>query len=123
MATKAETLSHIKSTYETQEISESLLKMTMVDNDGRSQLVFISVDDFKILVQSPFAKTSQITDSQAFDISSDSALGVGKLNDLYVVKHIVLIADLDPSEVTTGIELPMLVADGFEKELGLGDDL
>jgi hypothetical protein len=123
MATQAETLSHIKSSYQCEELDGGILKLILVDSDGRSQLAFIHVDEYKMQVMSPFAKTSQITDSQAIDICESSVLGVGKLGDLYVVKNAVPIADLDPSEVTVGIENTMLMADGFEKELGLGDDL
>lgn len=123
MATQAETISHIKSKYPCEEINGGILKLVLVDSDGRSQLAFIHVDEYKMQVMSPFAKTSQITDSQAIDICESSSLGVGKLGDLYVVKNAVPIADLDPSEVSVGIENTMLMADGFEKELGLGDDL
>ena len=124
MATTAETLSHIKSIYRTEEVGSSgILKAVFETDDGRSQVVFLFVDEYKIQIASPFAKTSQITDAQAFEVSLDSPFGVGKLADFYVVRNTVQIADLDPSEVTIGVELTMLIADGFEKELGLGDDL
>jgi hypothetical protein len=50
-------------------------------------------------------------------------LGVGKAPGLYVVKTVMPIKDLDKSEIILAIEMTTVFADGFEKALGLGDDL
>lgn len=53
----------------------------------------------------------------------NSTLGVGKAPGLYVVKTVMPIKDLDKSEIILAIEMTTVFADGFEKALGLGDDL
>jgi len=122
MATKAETISHIKSNYNVREDDGSLI-LGFNAGEGRSQLVFIWVDDFKMEIKSAFAKTESITAEQALKATeaTNTAFGIGRDGSFYVVKHVVPIADLDPSEIIAGIELPMSVADDLEKELGLED--
>ena len=122
MATKAETISHIKSNYKVQE-DDGTLFLVFNAGESRSQGVFVFVDDFKMEIKSAFATTESISAEQAFEATEavNTAFGIGRDGSFYVVKHVVPIADLDPSEIIAGIELPMSVADDLEKELGLGD--
>lgn len=122
MATQEEVRNFVIDRYNPRESEDGTLIATFVDA-GRSQQTFINVYDSSIEVQSAFARTSDITDAQAFEISKDSALGIGKVPGFYVVKNVMPIKDLDTSEIILAIEMPTVFADDFEKALGLGDDL
>lgn len=58
---------------------------------------------------------------QALLANSEYILGMQTLGDTYCVKYVVLIADLDESEVVTGIEYAAGIADQLERELVGGD--
>jgi hypothetical protein len=122
MATQNEVIQYLKSTYS--EITQDGENFTLRfdTGDGRSQLVIISVGENVILAASPFAKTGQITDSQALSASSLAA-PVTKTDDYYLVSNGMMIRDIDPSEITFVIEFTTLNADKIEKSLGLGDSL
>lgn len=123
MATKAEVISHIKSTFVVSSENEHMMFLNFFGDDNRSQGVFVAVDDYKMMVNSVFATTEDITAEQAFKAAeeNDTAFGIGRIGTLYVVKHLVQIADIDPSEVDGALRLTSAVADELEKELGLGD--
>ena len=62
-----------------------------------------------------------VTPKQALLANSEYILGMQTLGDTYCVKYAALIADLDESEVVTGIEYAAGIADQLERELVGGD--
>ena len=121
MATQAEAISFIKSTYVIANEDDGMMFLMFDQGDGRSQGVFVFVDEMKMGISSAFATTKSISADQALNAASDKAFGIGREGDYYVVKHVVPIADLDPSVVIVGIEITANMADELESALGLGD--
>ena len=124
MASPNEVFSFITSNYPSEKISDSMIKVVVGWNDGRSQLVFahIQPDAAAMEVASPFSTRDAMTAEQAIN-ANESMFGLGVLGEWYALKHVVPIADLDASEMDVAFKLLAEVADELEKKLGLGDNL
>jgi hypothetical protein len=124
MASKAEAIAFIKSSYDkAEEFGDGLFKVTFATTDDRSQMVFFGVEETLIWVSSPFASVGSITPAQAIAVAEDYIYGIGKDDDHYCVKHVIYLPDLDASELFGGVERVKDVADKLERALGLGDNL
>lgn len=121
MATVAEIKKFLEKTYNYDVLDSGTYKIVMDDDGGRSQLVFVEVNDTWLNVLSPFAEMDDVTPKQALLANSEYVLGMQILGDTYCVKYVALIADLDESEVVTGIEYAAGIADQLERELVGGD--
>jgi hypothetical protein len=122
MATQADVMNYIKNNYDYTNIAGGVLKLTFGSENGRSQLVFAYVGDAFLETYSPFATTDQITASQAFAANS-SVFGLGLFENLYCLKQATLLESVDPEEIEVAFNTLAGVADGLEKNLGLGDNL
>jgi hypothetical protein len=121
VATIAEIKKFLENTYNHEVLESGTYKIIMDGDGGRSQLVFVEVNDTWLNVLSPFAEMDDVTPKQALLANSEYILGMQTLGDTYCVKYVVLIADLDESEVVTGIEYAAGIADQLERELVGGD--
>jgi hypothetical protein len=121
MATIAEIKKFLENTYNYEVLESGTYKIIMDGDGGRSQLVFVEVNDTWLNVLSPFAEMDDVTPKQALLANSEYILGMQTLGDTYCVKYVALIADLDESEVVTGIEYAAGIADQLERELVGGD--
>jgi hypothetical protein len=122
MATASEVIQYLKNTYQDMSQDGEVFTLRLGVGDGRSQLAIINVTDSFIMASSPFAKVGQISDSQALGASSVGA-PITVLGDYYVTTRVMMIKDIDPSEVQFVVEFTMASADNLEKELGLGDNI
>lgn len=123
MASQQEAINFIKSNFVTETYNDGL-KLIFDLDEGRSQLVFVFVDEFKVQYLSPFASIDDVTPKQALEANSEFSVGMQIVdNHLYVVKHVAPLADLDASEIAEGFELVANIADQLEKKLVGGDKL
>jgi hypothetical protein len=119
MASKAEVRNFIKENFKYEDTDDIDSLKVLVDLEGgRSQLTFIFLGDKGMVVNSVFATKDDITPGQALTLGEDNLLGIKVLNDLYTVVHYVPIADVDASEINTGILFCSIQADNMEKEVG-----
>lgn len=123
MATRAEALSFLQSNYNLNQINNDLYKIEIEYETGRSQLVFVTVNDDFMMFKSPFAKGDDITAKQALEGAGAGGFGVQLVADLYCLAHLVFNADLDASEITYGLGVLASAADDLENELVGGDRL
>ncbi len=130
MATWREVENYLSSNYQIEKIAPELIKMTFGLDGGRSQLVFVQglgLDDPETAIvsfSSPFAKVGQITPQQLVAcMSENSAVGVAILADMYMLKNVSPLQNLDANEIEWPLFFVTNFADDLEKELGLGDDL
>ena len=123
MATKSETIAFLKKHYIHEDLEDHFLKIVLESADSdRSQIVWAWVYDDFLSFASPFARIGHISDSQALD-SNESLLGIGKLSEFYVVRHLLELENVDENEIVEGLRYIATVADAQEARLGLGDDL
>ena len=123
MATQNEVLNFIKSNYETEVLSGGDLKLLFDLGEGRSQLAFVDVTELNAQFSSPFATVDDVTAKQALEANAEYSVGMQLIGNWYVIKHVVPLADLDASEVSTAFELVANIADMLEKKLVGGDKL
>lgn len=122
MATASEVIQYLKNTYRDLAQDGDVFTLRLDIGDGRSQLAVINVSDKFIMTSSPFAKVGQISDSQALAASSTAA-PITKIDDFYFTTRVMMIKDIDPSEIQFVVEFTMATADNLEKNLGLGDNV
>jgi hypothetical protein len=121
MATQSEVKSYITNKMNAEHIDGDLYKITYDLGNNRSQLVFVSVKEAMMGAASPFAKTEEVTPKQAIKATENSSFGIGTLGDWYVVRHVLLLDDLDESEILVGLDVVAQIADEIEEELVGGD--
>jgi len=122
VATKSEVINFLKKNYHHDVLDDGVLKLVLEGGDSdRSQLVYAFVYDVVLSLASPFARVGQISDSQA--LNSDALLGVAKVGDFYVLRHLVPLENVDENEIVDTIEYLATTADEREASLGLGDEL
>lgn len=122
MATQAQVRQFIEENYKYDVLESGLLKILFTGEDGRSQLIFVAINDLNIQISSPFAKTEDVTPKQALEANTKFSLGIQLFfGELFVVKHYVELADIDESEIRENFKLVASVADDLEKEL-VGSD-
>jgi hypothetical protein len=116
MATINEVISHIKSSYSTEDLGNGGFKMQFNIDSTRTQLIFVHSTDAMLLIASPFAHN--ISSDLAFQVAETSIFGVKKLDDLYVLHHVIPIADIDASEIEFGLKVLALQADELDSKFG-----
>lgn len=121
MASQSEVQNYIKNNINSELIDDGLLKIIYDLGEGRSQLVYAFISDVSLNISSPFAKAEDVTPKQALKAVDGISFGIGMLEDWYVVRHVVPIADLDESEIITGLEVVAQIADDLEDSLVGGD--
>jgi hypothetical protein len=122
MATQQEAIQFILENFPSEKIGDTLIKIIMSWDDGRSQLVFAEVKEDVMAVSSPFAESSAISAQQAIN-ANGTIFGVGMAGDWFALKHVVPLTDVDASEMGVAFSTLAEHADEIEKKLGLGDNL
>jgi hypothetical protein len=124
MATKAEVKAFLRANYSLEEVETDFYKFVFTNSDNqRSQLLFASVDDVKLIVSSPFAPADKITSDKALEVSHDYVFGIKKFSSWYMFQTAIWVENLDPNEITDTLGAIAASADEVEDELGLGDNL
>jgi len=130
MATWREFENYLSSSYKFEKLSSNCIKMGFRFDDGRTQLIFmegLALDDQEnavVAFSSPFARVDQLTPQQLVNCMADNGfLGVVMDSDMYMLRHVVPLANLDASEIEWPLRFVTEMADEIEKSLGLGDDL
>ena len=118
MATKVETLSYLTQNYRAEETGDEVLKFVFEIDESRTQLLFAAVINDLLIMDSPFASTEDINANIAFKLAEESVLGVKRVGDVYTIRHVIPIADIDESEIDLGLHLTAQTADQLESEVG-----
>ena len=71
-----------------------------------------------MIINSIFATKDDLTAAQALKLGEDYLLGIRALPNHYVVSNFVPIADIDASEINTGILFCSIQTDNMEQEVG-----
>lgn len=116
MATRAEVIQHIREYSDVEEIDNGFFKVVFDLEGGRSQVLFMEITDHLLIMMSPFATTDEITASTAFSFAT--VFGIALVSDMYAIRNVSLLADLDESEITDMAALIATRADEFEERIG-----
>ena len=116
MATRAEVITHLRSFNDIHDQGEGSFRIEWDLENGRTQLVFMFVADEFVVMTSPFAGEDDLTTAKAIGLAS--IFGICKVADMYAFRHVVLIEDLDESELVHGIGYLAHAADAAEAEVG-----
>lgn len=123
MATKSEVVEYIKANFAYSEHTNDFLKVVFNVSEGRSQLVYVTVNDFDIQFKSIFGTTKNLSPLQALEANADYSLGIQLDGELYMVKHVALIHNLQWDQVRDGFHLVAEIADLLERSLSSDDIL
>lgn len=123
MATVAEAKQFIDSNYDTELLEDGSFKIIFKGDEGRTQLVFVDINDVNLQVSSPFASVEDVTPKQALSANAKYGIGMQLLGKYYVVKHYMFLEDVDASEILEGLRLVAGIADDLEQELVGTDNL
>lgn len=116
MATRAEVIQHIRSYNDVEDMGDGSFKVLWELEEGRSQIVFMTVlDDFLVFV-SPFASKDDLTANKAIGMAQ--IFGVCEVGDFYALRNVTLLEDLDESEIVNMALVIALRADAIETEVG-----
>jgi hypothetical protein len=121
MATINEVVKYISSNFDAQEDSPGLFRL-LWEKAGRSQVVYVSVNDPFVVFASAFAPTNKVTASKALDIN-DEVFGVKQMGDYWALVHVALLDTIDPLEIDAPLVLVARAADQLESKISLADDL
>jgi len=94
---------------------------------GRSQVVYFDfLEDAlngAVILTSPFATLSDISPKAALETVEEMeiAFGVKLFNGFFVLSHLMPVADLDESEIISGVSFIAANAEMLESNLGLAD--
>lgn len=125
MATWSELKSFVKSNYKVAHESDGALMLGFNTVDDRSQVIMVIhveqdfAPDF-VTFASTVAKVGSVPAEKV--MAEARIFGVGVFDDEYVVKDIVFLDDLDPSEVNSQFNLVAMAADLMEARLTGGGD-
>lgn len=120
MATKQEVVAFISENYKHEVLDGPVFKLTVPLEPGRQHSVYAAVTDGEVQVTAPVAWQNKISADQILD-ANESMFGIVKIAGAFGLKHNVLIADIDESELTSAFVLLAAYADVLEKSLGFAD--
>lgn len=116
MATRAEVMSHLRSYSDIEDLGDGDFKIDWRLDSGRSQMVVMKVLDTVLIMDSPYAKEDDITAAKALGLAK--VFGIAKIGEFYTFRHVVLMEDLDQSEISNALALVAGLADKAEAEVG-----
>jgi hypothetical protein len=123
LATKQETIDFIIANYPFEQLMDDLLQVEFTIEDSRSQQVFVWVDETFALLQSPFSQEDAITADEALEAAGHCNFGVRRFAGCFVLSHLILLKDLDESELVDGMLSLIVMADEIEESLSDTDEL
>ena len=116
MATLNEAMAHIRANYVYEE-TDSALKLEFTTDDNRSQVVWAGGTEDLLFVFSPFAVGTK--PEIVLSLTEDTFFGIGRISGgVYVVRHVVPLADVDASEIDLALKLVAVEADTLESQIG-----
>jgi hypothetical protein len=94
--------------YDCEEFPNGGLKISLEFPDGAIQVVTLQVDEVSgeeyLFLGAPFATNNDLSAEQALNLASRAApFGVGIVGDYFVLRHLIPLGDVDPSEIQFGI--------------------
>lgn len=123
MTTKNDVVSYLKSNYGAEAISDGLFKLLISWNDGRSQIVFVTVTDAFVNVSSPVGTLSQANLPNLIKAVSENTLwGVRMIGDYICLSDTGFTDTMDAIELDVPIKLIAESADEIEDVLSNGGD-
>jgi len=121
MASRDEVFNFILTNYKSERVADYTLKLDVDLVVGRRQKVWASVTQDEVQMTSPFAWRHKIGADLVLD-ANKSMFGIVVINGAYALKHNVLIADVDESEIKGGFVTLAIYADELESKLGFDDE-
>jgi hypothetical protein len=124
MTTQNEILGFLKSNYNVQSVDGSTATLLVEWNDGRSQLVFVTIGEAVVTIASPAARVSDVNlENFVKVVSQTTPYGVRIIGDFVTVANAGLTDTTDALELAVPINLIASVADELEKRVSGGDSL
>lgn len=116
MATKQEAIDFLNSKYTAEDLGDCLYKLNFNLDPGRSQVILVEVNDNWMIMGSAFATTEDLTPKQALEAASEWICGILLIEDTYIVRNVLPIAELDESELHDGMKIVLNIADTLEQK-------
>jgi hypothetical protein len=120
MATEDEVIAHIRSYNDVTDLGDGMFTVNWPLDDGRSQIVILTVSDTFVALVSPFAEKDAISAERA--VSLAKVFGVCDMNGrFYGLRNILLIEDLGDNTVSGLVKMAHVIAvraDAIESEVG-----
>jgi len=116
MATESEVISIIRSYDDVTDLGDGSFSVNWALDGGRSQIVFLTVSDPFLALMSPFAAKDALTAERA--VSLAKIFGVCDMGQFYGLRNLLLIEDLDESEIVNMAMFIAVRADAIESEVG-----
>ena len=124
LTTKKDVVNYLKSNYGAELISDNLYKLLISWNDGRSQLVFVHVNDAFVNVTSPVGELAEVNLANLVSYVSDSTpWGVRMIGDWVCISDTGFTESMDAIELDVPIRFISEAADEIEKVVGNGRDV
>jgi len=120
MATRSQVFDFVRNKYRHEVVGDFTLKVDFEADGSRHQALYAHVTDTEMQVTSPFAWQSKVGADKVFATHS-SMFGVVTVNGAWALKHNVLIADIDESEIVVAFDTLAAHADALESALGFED--
>lgn len=116
MATKQQAIDFMKSKYTAEDLGDDLYKLEFSLEEGRSQVILVGFSDNWMIMGSAFATTEDLTPRQALEAAREWICGIQLVEETYIVRNVLPIADLDESELQNGMDLVLHTADSLEQK-------
>jgi hypothetical protein len=110
----------IKSQFGGQQIGEQI-EVVFQTRDERTQAVFFYTTKDFIVFESPFALATEVTAEQVLKAAQDYPVGVNLSGSVFVVRHLIPLADCSESEIFTAFEVVSRAGDDLEQNFSPGD--
>jgi hypothetical protein len=123
MATQSEVIEYIRANFSYSEHTNDFMKVVFGVSEGRSQLVYVLVTDFDVQFKSIFGTINDFSHQEALEANADYSLGIQLDGELYMVKHVVLLENLELLQIRDGFYLVAEIADLLERQLRVDDTL
>ena len=116
MATKQQAIDFMNSKYKAENLGDDIFKLEFTLNEDRTQVILIEFNDSWMIMGSAFATSEDLTPKQALEAAGEWICGIQMVENTYVVRNVLPIADLDESELQSGMELVLNIADTLEQK-------
>lgn len=124
MASQLEIVNYLKDNFNVQSLDGNVVTLLQSWNDGRSQLVFVTIGEAAVVIGSPVAKVEDVNLDKLVEVVSETTpYGVRIIGDYVVVSNAGITATTDAAELDVPISIIAEIADELEKAITGGDDL
>lgn len=124
LTTRTDVIQYLKSNYGAELIGEDLYKLVISWNDGRSQLVFVHVNEAFVNVTSPVGVLAEVNLTNLVSyVSESSPWGVRMIGEWVCISDTGFTESMDAIELDVPIRFISEAADEIEKVLADGRDV